>query len=908
MKYCPVCQKPFPDDATHCDADGQVLKISAVAPLPIEPPAIKTLADLIQRQAPLSVEAAVKQVCDICDVVAQFTGKPPDYFDPRAIPLRDAAQLNNNLLMLYLQQQATATGTPNLDDIAVYLSPEIAQQQDTDATSAVYSLGVILYEMLTGQPPFTASSVAAIAIKQILETPRPPQELRGEISEPLQAVILRALKKEKTSRLQSLKQLKEELQKALQQSPATTQRDKLTAAPRPSQPQMTTGALGEVGDATPSSSDVGTMLLAGAPPEPPAAPYLAPSAPPKYALPPSAAPTIAAPQSPQMAAPPSAAPLPQVYGSYAAPAPYSQSASYPAAAPKSSKKIFIVLFALFVAAAVAIAVWLFLSKSSSSRTLTNTAPTTPANRNASPTPPVQPTTPVSKQSPVVLYALVGVVILGATATVVFILLLRRKSHPEVFTLQPPSAPQVQAPKPVPQVQPPVPSSLRCSYCQRPASPGEQYCLQCGNPLPSQSPINRPAPIPTPIPPPQPVVQNDTDAEQTQKQVRVGSPPSEERLKVCPQCQTEFPVTVKFCVHDGATLQEKRKVIPPKKEPSFYDLQTLDKRKRCPQCKEEYPEDKKFCRNDGSRLVLIPASETSVNVAEEIEPFMIAQYQCFARLGEGGMGLVYKARDLELQRLAAVKVLLPKTRNLDEAARLFRREAQLASSINHPNIVTVYSCGETNVKLLYMAMEFIEGRSLADLLKAQSSTAETLPLPKVRHITRSICEALDAAHERGIIHRDLKPQNVMICPKANRPDIVKVVDFGIARSVINQDGHETLSGSIVGTPMYMSPEQARGEFDIDERADIFSLAIIVYQMLTGKLPFVGEERNTLKVLSRRAHLQDAPPPLKTIRPDLNLPDALDTVMKRALEPDKNRRTRSAMHFIEQFEQAARMAIQ
>ncbi len=952
MKYCPVCLKEYLADATHCEADGQALEKKGIASVASASPGTTSLTEWIRRQAPLPIETAVNFICAICDIVEQATGRPPDFFDPRRLPLTKDSQPDRAALLIELRRPA-ATDKANLDEVAAYLSPEAAPQQPTDATSAVYSLGAILYEMLTGQPPFAAASVAAIAIKQILESPRPPRQLREEISESLQRVMLRALEKDKSSRPASLSQFRQELQAALQQEPAKF--ETFVDMPAVAMPplQAVTEALDEmVGNAAPQQSDndfdASTRTLS----ESPTVASDRSSAP---ALP---MPTVAASAPPpQLAAPPSQAASPQVYGSYSAPVSYPMPASYPAASSKSSKKIYVIAASLVLLAIAAIAI-MFLSKSASPPlpASTNTAPppmanrntsttTTPSdvpppmmNRNGSPAPPVNrntapPPVAVSKQNPLIVVVLIGVVVLGATATVIFVFLLRRKAQPAAPATRgnPPlasydnllvnSLPQPQAqspPKPLPQMQPSSAQPLpRCSRCQAITSPGEQFCLQCHEAIARELAYKRflqgtendsiSERTPLPQPSPQPIVKSEADPEQTQKRVRGDSAPPKERIKVCPACQTEFATTIKFCVHDGTVLEERMKTIPPRKDPSFYDLQTLDKRKRCPQCHIEYPETKKFCHKDGSRLVLIPPGDAPEKAIEAIEPFKIAQYECFARLGEGGMGLVYKARDVDLQRLAAVKVLLPKTKNLDEAARLFRREAQLASSINHPNIVTIYSCGETNVKLLYMAMEFIEGRSLADILKAKGATAQPLPLPKVLHITRSIADALDAAHEHGIVHRDLKPQNVMICPRLNRPDIVKVVDFGIARSLVNQNTHETLSGSIVGTPMYMSPEQARGELDIDERSDVFSLAIMVYQMLSGKLPFAGEEKSTLQVLSRRAHLQDAPPPLRMIRADLNLPEALDSVLQRALEPDRNRRTRSAMQFSEQFEQAVRMAI-
>jgi serine/threonine-protein kinase len=305
----------------------------------------------------------------------------------------------------------------------------------------------------------------------------------------------------------------------------------------------------------------------------------------------------------------------------------------------------------------------------------------------------------------------------------------------------------------------------------------------------------------------------------------------------------------------------------------------------------------YCEHDGQQLQM-PEPDAPL---EEIGPFTIGQYRCFARLGEGGMGVVYKARHQHLDRLSAVKVLLPETAHLPEAVSRFRREAQIASSINHPNSVVIYDYGEVSEQLFYLAMEFIAGKSLAQILKPKR---EPLPLPLARtlSITRQICDVLDAAHQVGIIHRDLKPHNVMIFDRAGKTDLVKVVDFGLARSV----GHRTdsLPGVVVGTPAFMSPEQARGEMHIDARTDIFSLALMVYQMLSGAVPFPTDGLDLWSQVMRRGNLVEPPPPLSLLRPELRIPAEVDAVLALALAPDRNERTPTAALFIEQLEKAAR----
>lgn len=269
-----------------------------------------------------------------------------------------------------------------------------------------------------------------------------------------------------------------------------------------------------------------------------------------------------------------------------------------------------------------------------------------------------------------------------------------------------------------------------------------------------------------------------------------------------------------------------------------------------------------------------------------------------------MGVVYKARHIHLDRLSAVKVLLPEAALLPDAVKLFRREARLASSINHPNSVLIYDYGEFGTRLFYLAMEFIPGRSLADVIDPPGEYPRPIPIPRALHITRQICDALYAAHQVGIVHRDLKPQNVMICERTGQPDLVKVVDFGIARSLANSGEFHSSRGVIMGTPAYMSPEQARGAADLDGRSDIYSLGLLIYQMLSGQIPFAIQGLSPIEVVMQRASLRTTPPALSVLRPDLTIPMAMDQALKRALEPDRNSRTSSAARLVEELELAAK----
>ncbi|HST20580.1 MAG TPA: serine/threonine-protein kinase, partial [Blastocatellia bacterium] len=378
----------------------------------------------------------------------------------------------------------------------------------------------------------------------------------------------------------------------------------------------------------------------------------------------------------------------------------------------------------------------------------------------------------------------------------------------------------------------------------------------------------------------------------------------ESIKRCPACQAEFPITGQFCVYDGNSLREDVKITPPKDSPSFYDLQSIESKKRCPQCNADYAVTTTFCHSDGTRLVEISPPPKPIKHDSEIEPFIIGQYRCFARLGEGGMGMVYKAYHVHLQRLSAVKVLLPQTAIIPDSVKMFRREAQLASSINHPNSVIIYDYGEVDANLFYLAMEFIPGKSLANIIDSEDRQPRPLPLARSLSITRQICDALDTAHQMGIIHSDLKPQNVMINERPNRPDLVKVVDFGIARSMTVPGEYETMPGTVVGTPAYMSPEQARGDVQLDARSDIYSLGVMVYQMLSGTLPFPVKGLSLWQQVNQRATLNSPPPSLREFHSSLNIPYEVEQVLTRALATDRNQRIQSAVEFVDMLEQAAR----
>jgi tRNA A-37 threonylcarbamoyl transferase component Bud32 len=265
--------------------------------------------------------------------------------------------------------------------------------------------------------------------------------------------------------------------------------------------------------------------------------------------------------------------------------------------------------------------------------------------------------------------------------------------------------------------------------------------------------------------------------------------------------------------------------------------------------------------------------------------LAGRYEVLRRIGEGGMGAVYEAKHALIGKRVAVKVLLEKFHaKRDFVARLLQ-EARLASSIGHENIVDVTDFGTTDDGRSFVVMEFLDGESLAELERREAP----LPIERSLRIARQAASALEAAHAKGIFHRDVKPENLYLIRRGDA-DFVKVVDFGISKAVKpgGDEGAEayrlTHTGLLLGTPLYMSPEQARGDEDLDHRADIWALGVLLYECLTGEVPF--RANNYLQIISQVLTAEPAPP--SRLRPELGIPDAVDAVVMRAMEKDRERR--------------------
>lgn len=263
------------------------------------------------------------------------------------------------------------------------------------------------------------------------------------------------------------------------------------------------------------------------------------------------------------------------------------------------------------------------------------------------------------------------------------------------------------------------------------------------------------------------------------------------------------------------------------------------------------------------------------MAAEEQRIFNARYELHRRIARGGMADVFLARDSLLDRPVAVKVLFPEFATDPTFVQRFRREAQAAANLSHPNIVSVYDWGEEG-GTYFIVMEYIEGHSLAQTIKGEGR----LHPDRAADITTDVAAALGFAHRNGVVHRDVKPGNVLISPSGQ----VKVADFGIARAVSNQE-NLTQAGTVMGTATYFSPEQARGE-SVDPRSDVYSLGVVLYEMITGRPPFTGDS----PVAVAYKHVQEAPPPPRSHNPDI--PPALEAVVLKAMAKDTADRYASA----------------
>jgi serine/threonine-protein kinase len=266
-----------------------------------------------------------------------------------------------------------------------------------------------------------------------------------------------------------------------------------------------------------------------------------------------------------------------------------------------------------------------------------------------------------------------------------------------------------------------------------------------------------------------------------------------------------------------------------------------------------------------------------------------RFEILARIGAGGMGIVYRARQVGIDRTVAVKMLLRELAHDEKVIKRFKVEALAVSRLNHPNTIRIFDFGQADDGTLFFAMEFLDGSSLDDALRRD----KTFSARRTMHVLKQIAASLVEAHEKGIVHRDLKPDNVYLTRVGDDVDFVKVLDFGVAklREADKRQGTVTQAGTIFGTPRYMAPEQCRS-MAVDHRADIYALGVIAYEMLVGHAPFDAE--NPLAILIQ--HVQEPPPSLAEARPDVEVPDEVEALVLKCLEKSADRRFQNASQLV------------
>lgn len=320
--------------------------------------------------------------------------------------------------------------------------------------------------------------------------------------------------------------------------------------------------------------------------------------------------------------------------------------------------------------------------------------------------------------------------------------------------------------------------------------------------------------------------------------------------------------------------------------------------QCPQCQAQVDDGTKFCPSCGTTLnagTTAGAPDAKPEVDPMIGQTLGGKYRVVRLLGEGGMGAVYEGEQTlgTTKRKVAVKTLHPHLSRDEKIKARFEREVGTIAELEHPNTIQVYDFGANPEGILYIVMEFLQGKSLADLLEKQGP----MEPERVKRIMEQICGSLAEAHQRGIVHRDLKPDNVVLVERGGKKDFVKVLDFGIAKRSKEEDKNEqklTQQGMVLGTPPYMSPEQFTGK-PIDSRSDIYSLAVMGYEMLTGKLPFKADTAWEWAT----QHMTQNPIPIESLAEGMRAPETMRAAIRKALAKNPDDRFQTVTEFEQAF---------
>ena len=318
---------------------------------------------------------------------------------------------------------------------------------------------------------------------------------------------------------------------------------------------------------------------------------------------------------------------------------------------------------------------------------------------------------------------------------------------------------------------------------------------------------------------------------------------------------------------------------------------MSSKRECPSCRTSYVgDDKLFCPKDGTRLM----DPTPRTPGEDpwVGRVIAGRFVLERRLGKGGMGVVYLANHNVLKRMFAVKLLRREFVSNERALARFFREARVASSVDHPNIVSIYDYGQTDKGEPYLVMEYVEG-TLLYLAVVDSPTHNLTPLAAV-DIALQVARALEHAHERGVVHRDIKPENILITTFNGQADWVKVLDFGVAR-IVGQPPLTRIGEEIIGTPEFIAPEMMTATSEVAPAVDLYALGIMLHDTIVGEPPFRGDIKEVL-----HGHLNIVPARLSARRPDVIIPVELDDLTVQLLEKDPAKRP-TAAHTVRLLEQ-------
>jgi serine/threonine protein kinase len=833
MKRCPTCDRTFANALRFCVEDATPLLATDTL----------TLADLLHETVRLPARRAVYIAASLCDVLASVRGRSPATLTPIEIELNP----NDTVHVTFsLDIRSKRVREDALDPAALYAAPEVLARDPATPAAVVYNVASVLFEMLTGNVPFVGHSDAAIAVRKLLEDAPSARFDLPDVSSELDAVVRLGLDRNPTTRPPAPTEfavLLRALRIPESDSTVAPRRNSLAPTDKAARETRVQPSNAAHPHTSAARSRAGIWLLGGG-----------------VALALAAVSMLSFHRSERSANParftPAQSSAPSVASHTQTPAP-----SEPA--PTS---------------------------------MPVTAPAAPPTPRALP-PRNTPQIPYGNRATATHASRSGAPAARGSASAWL-----PTGQAGENDLTPGKPPRIRRPRHSPTVEIPH---------DEPA------------PTPTIATVATPAPTPAPprVVPPAPVVRST----ETVVDVAVTQPQQEDNRKHSAAILVGIITAIVglACMAWGLTmLRKRRNTIATQQgvpQTSLPHVETAGAWKEtrqttlrnegyaatievphaieqdvvwCAVCKNSSPASTNFCPNDGTSLrttAITVDPHVRVESRSEMVAFTVGNYRCESRLGEGGMGVVYKARHVESGDVCAVKVLLTGHSTRNGLVNRFRKEARLAASIVHPNSVRVYDSGEVGGQMFYLAMEFLDGKSLEDVIGHKP-----LSVGRAANIVQQMCAGLEVAHAAGVVHRDLKPANVMICRQPDGGDLVKLVDFGIARDLQNQEN--TLSGLIVGTPAYMSPEQARGESDVGVRADVFALATMTWEMLSGKLPFEAEG-NALQQVVARATLQSPAPPVSTVAPWVDA--RLDDVLMRATIPNPATRTENVTLFANEF---------